>query len=168
VNSLDDLPGHLIRRLHQIAVSAFVAEVEKAGPDLTPVQYAALHALDESPGIDQATLAGLIAIDKATVGAVVARLEARGWITREFSETDRRSRSLWLDEKGRRALARTTEAVLRAQVAVLQGLSAHERMVFVGLLRKVTDAGNRISRAPRRAPASPARPGPAADRLEAP
>ena len=43
--SLQDLPGHLIRRLQQIAVSAFATELERAGSDLTPVQYAALHTL---------------------------------------------------------------------------------------------------------------------------
>ena len=55
------LPGHLIRRLNQISVSVFAARVAEEGFDLTPVQFAALMILSENPGIDQATLAGLIA-----------------------------------------------------------------------------------------------------------
>jgi hypothetical protein len=36
-----EMPGHLARRFQQIAVAVFLAEVEEAGFDLTPVQYAA-------------------------------------------------------------------------------------------------------------------------------
>jgi hypothetical protein len=32
------MPGHLARRFQQIAVAVFLAEVEGAGYDLTPVQ----------------------------------------------------------------------------------------------------------------------------------
>ena len=70
--SLHDLPGHLIRRLHQISVSTFTAETAAEGFDLTQVQYAALFTLRGHPGIDQATLAGLIAYDRVTIGGVVA------------------------------------------------------------------------------------------------
>ena len=51
------MPGHLIRRLHQISVSLFAARMAEAGLDLTSVQYAALVTVRENPGLDQATLA---------------------------------------------------------------------------------------------------------------
>ena len=75
--SLHDLPGHLIRRLHQISVSTFTAETAAEGFDLTQVQYAALFTLRGHPGIDQATLAGLIAYDRVHGGwrGPVARLD---------------------------------------------------------------------------------------------
>ena len=57
----NEMPGHLARRFQQIAVAVFLAEVEGAGFDLTPVQYAALAAIKLNPGIDQVTRAGLIA-----------------------------------------------------------------------------------------------------------
>ncbi len=77
-----DLLGHLIRRLHQISVSAFAAEADAAGVELSPVQFAALNMLREHSYIDQATLAGLIAYDRVTLGGVVNRLEARGMSSR--------------------------------------------------------------------------------------
>ena len=40
---LTEMPGHLIRRLQQIAVAAFLQESEAFG--LTPVQFAALQAI---------------------------------------------------------------------------------------------------------------------------
>lgn len=147
---LYDLPSHLIRRLHQISVAAFVTEAERDGFDLTPVQYAALHALGQNPGVDQATLAGLIAYDKVTMGGVIARLEERGCLSREVSTTDRRSRTLHLTEKGEETVRAIETAVLRAQDVMLRGLSAEERLTFLRLLHKATDAGNTLSRAPLR------------------
>jgi DNA-binding MarR family transcriptional regulator len=151
VSSLDELPGHLIRRLHQISVSTFMTELEKAGLDLTPVQYATLHALRQNPGVDQATLAGLIAYDKVTIGEVIARLVQRGYLSREVSTVDRRARKLQVDAKGRQALASASAAVLRAQEDMLCGLTPEERTLFMELLRKATDGGNALSRAPQRA-----------------
>ncbi len=55
------LPGHLIRRLHQLSTRVFTEETRAAGFDLTPVQFVALDALRENNGIDQARLAEAIA-----------------------------------------------------------------------------------------------------------
>src|SRR3954447_8242579 len=87
-NSMKDnneMPGHLARRFQQIAVAVFHAEVGEAGYDLTPVQYAALTAVRTNQGIDQATLAGLIAYDRTTIGGVVDRLVQKGWMARNPS-----------------------------------------------------------------------------------
>ena len=43
-----DQPGHLIRRLQQIAVALFMAETKEF--DITPIQYAALLAVRLHPG----------------------------------------------------------------------------------------------------------------------
>src|SRR5262245_44514998 len=59
-------PGHLIRRLQQIAVAIFMEEAKAF--DITPVQYAALLAIDLHPGIDQTTLVNTIAFDNSTIG----------------------------------------------------------------------------------------------------
>ena len=147
---LYDLPGHLIRRLQQIAVATFAARMAEGGFDLTPVQFAALSVLAERPGIDQATPAGLIAHDRVTIGGVVDRLEAKGLLTRAVSKQDRRARVLALTPAGHDLLDRVTPWVREAQVGILAGLTEPERETFVGLLRKAADAGNALSRAPLR------------------
>src|SRR6266852_8957784 len=73
-------PGHLIRRSQQIGVAIFFEEFE--GYDVTPIQYAALIAIRDRPGIDQRTLADQIAIDRSTIGTVLKTLEERGLIRR--------------------------------------------------------------------------------------
>src|ERR1700738_1479465 len=90
----NDKPGHLARRFQQIAAAIFHAEVDEAGYDLTPVQYAALTAVAMHPAIDQATLAGLIAYDRTTITGVVDRLVQKGLLVRHASNRDRRVREV--------------------------------------------------------------------------
>lgn len=147
---ISDMPGHLVRRFQQIAVAIFYSEVSSAGYDLTPVQYAALVSVDQNPGIDQATLAGLIAYDRTTIAGVVDRLQQKGLLEREVSDRDRRSRVLHVTNAGRQTIKEITPAVEKAQRLMLGGLDASEADDFMRLLRKATDAVNDLSRAPLR------------------
>jgi len=150
VNEVYDMPGHLARRFQQIAVAVFHAEVGAAGYDLTPVQYAALVAVATNPGIDQATLAGLIAYDRATIGGVVERLVQKGYLARRVSGRDRRARELHVTDAWRAASATVAPAVQRAQERMLIGLTPNESGQFMELLRKAIAAANDLSRAPLR------------------
>ncbi|OWJ77402.1 MarR family winged helix-turn-helix transcriptional regulator [Haematobacter missouriensis] len=150
MSSLYTLPGHLIRRLQQIAVALFAARMAEAGLDLTPVQYAALTTIRDNPGIDQATLAGLIAYDRVTLGGVVERLEQKSLVHREVSVRDRRAREIRLTEAGDDLLATALPWVEKVQADIVEALGQEERGTFLSLLSKLTDAGNDRSRAPLR------------------
>ena len=142
------MPGHLIRRLNQISVALFATRMTEAGLDLTPVQYAALMAINTHPRIDQASVAGLIAYDRATLGKVIDRLEARGLVMRSTSQKDRRAKALDLTQAGRDLLIEAAPHVAALQPEILAGLDSDEQALFVRLLDKVTMAGNARSRAP--------------------
>lgn len=146
------MPGHLIRRLNQVATSLFIEEARKAGFDLTPVQYAALSAIRANPGIDQATLAGLIAYDRVTIGGVIDRLEQKGLVRRETNSRDRRARELHITAKGDATHRDVTPAVRQTQAKILIGLNREERQTFLDLLTKAAAAANEQSRAPLRVP----------------
>jgi MarR family transcriptional regulator, temperature-dependent positive regulator of motility len=148
VQATYEMPGHLARRFQQIAVAVFLSEVEGAGYDLTPVQYAALAAVDANPGIDQVTLAGLIAYDRTTITGVVDRLVLKGLMTRQESSRDRRARELKLTAAGRRTLRSITPAVEAAQRIMVRGLTEPEASELMRLLQKAIAAGNELSRAP--------------------
>ena len=148
MNATNDMPGHLARRFQQIAVAVFLAEVDAAGYDLTPVQYVALAVVADNPGVDQVTLAGLIAYDRTTITGVVDRLVAKGLITRQESSRDRRARELTITAEGRKTLRGSTPAVEAAQRIMLRGLSDKEAKELVRLLQKAIAAGNELSRAP--------------------
>jgi len=136
-------PGHLIRRLQQIAVAVFMNETKRF--DITPVQYSALLAVQISPGIDQKTLVNVIALDRSTVADVVGRLENKRWIKRVV---DRRSKRLTITAAGRNVLRSIDSAVDRVQELILDPLSRSERLAFVDMLERLVKLNNSRSRAP--------------------
>jgi DNA-binding MarR family transcriptional regulator len=148
MTDVNTMPGHLIRRYHQASVAIFHAEVAKLGYDLTPVQYAALAKIEAYPGIDQVTLAGLIAYDRTTMGGVVDRLVQKGLLAREVSPTDRRARVLKLTDQGSAILPILVPGVEKAQELILSGLDNKEKALFTELLQKATTGVNQLSRAP--------------------
>lgn len=131
------MPGHLIRRLHQLSTQLFTRRVQEAGFDLTPVQFAALDALAANPEVDQASLASFIAKDRATIGAVVDRLVQKGLIARSNSQRDKRAKVLSLTPQGRSVLAALIPVVEGLQRESLPGLSDDEYLQFIALSAKV-------------------------------
>jgi MarR family transcriptional regulator, temperature-dependent positive regulator of motility len=142
---LYDQPGHLIRRAQQIAVSMFH---ETVGRDLTPIQYAILRMLQETPGLDQVTLAQRVALDTSTAADIAARLEAKGWIVREV--LPRRQRRLVLTADGEAVLAKSVAGMRELNRRMLESLEADEQQEFLRLLRKFVHLNNEQSRAPLR------------------
>jgi DNA-binding MarR family transcriptional regulator len=142
---LTELPGHAIRRLHQIAVGLFHQELQPL--NLTPVQFGALQTIENQPFIDQRTLARLIALDTSTTASVVDRLEARGLLTRSFSESDKRVRLLSLTKDGHALCAKARPLVQQSQVKILEPLTASQRKTFMELLTVLLDENNAYSRA---------------------
>ena len=143
---LESLPGHYIRRLQQIAVAVFLQETEAQG--VTPVQYAALQTVHNTPGIDQRTLAGAIGFDTSTIAGVIDRLESRGLLQRSASPDDRRVRRLALTAAGHTLLAALVPAMQRAQQRMLAPLPKAERSEFMRMLRVLVASNNELSRAP--------------------
>ena len=135
-------PGHLIRRAHQISVAVFNEHLSAA--DVTPVQFAVLNALLDTPGVDQITLAKHVAFDPATSGSVIGRLESKGWVVRRADEVDRRRKLLVLTPEGLDALAGMRSAVAAVQSAILLPLTAPEQAQFMHLLRRLV-AGHEAS-----------------------
>lgn len=142
---LYDQPGHLIRRAQQIAVSMFH---ETVGRDLTPIQYAILRMLQETPGLDQVTLAQRVALDTSTAADIAARLEAKGWIVREV--LPRRQRRLVLTAEGEAVLAKSVAGMRELNRKMLESLAPEEQAEFLRLLRKFVHLNNEQSRAPLR------------------
>ena len=128
---LYDEPGHLIRRAQQIAVSKFH---EVHGRHVTPIQYAILRTLHETPGIDQVTLAQYIALDTSTTADIAARLETKGWILREV--LPRRQRRLSLTPAGEEVLMELRPGVDVMYSGIMSSLEPAEQKEFMRLLRK--------------------------------
>ena len=141
---LANLPGHRIRRLHQISVALFMEETQDYG--ITPVQFAALQAVADSPGLDQRTLARTIGFDTSTIGGVIDRLETRGLLARHADPADRRVRLLELTSEGKKLLRDVTPAMLRAQQRMLEPLSLRQHDEFMRMMEMLLAAHQTPSR----------------------
>ena len=144
---LYDQPGHLIRRANQIANAMYS---ELVSDEVTPLQYAILRMVHENPGIDQVTLAKLIALDTSTTALTAARLETKGLLARVLSETNRRQLQLSLTPEGEALIQDLVDNVHEMRKQLLAGLEPKERELFVTLLRKFVRLHNEQSRAPLR------------------
>jgi len=143
-----DQPGHLIRRLQQIAVALFMAEMKEF--DITPIQYAALLAIRLHPGLDQTALVNIIALDRSTVGDVVTRLASKTLIRRAAGPNDRRTKVMYVTASGRRLLRRIDARTRSVERLILAPLSIDERRVFVAMMKRLVHINNEHSRAPLR------------------
>jgi DNA-binding MarR family transcriptional regulator len=146
LNDVYGKPGHLIRRAQQIAVAIFVEECRHL--DLTPLQYAALVAIRDLPGIDATRLSEVIANDRSTLGGVIERLEEKGWIERRPSPDDRRVKLLHLTGTGADLLGQAEPHVRRAQERILEPLAEAERGTLMRLLTDLVELNNAHSRVP--------------------
>src|SRR3954462_2349094 len=142
-------PGYLFRRMQQIAVAIFVEECRAY--DLTPVQYAALVAIQTHPGIDATRLSAVIAFDRSTLGSVIERIEVKGLIERKPSPDDKRIKLLYLTRFGAAQLSEIMPAVDRAQARMLEPLKPADRKTLMELLAQLVDLSNESSRVPLRA-----------------
>jgi DNA-binding MarR family transcriptional regulator len=131
------LPGHIIRRVHQVSTAYFA---EECGGDLTAVQYAALVTIGAHPGIDATRLAEIIYFDRSTIGDVLDRMEGRGWIRRASTPTDRRIKLLDLSPAGQAVLQQVAPGIRRVQERLLAPLTASEAKTLIRLLGKIADA----------------------------
>ncbi len=128
-------PGHLVRRAHQMSIALFAQEL--AAFDVTAVQFAILQTLLDTPGADQVTVAQAVALDAATSGSVIGRLEARGWLRREADAQDKRRKLLWLTVQGKLAAKQMQRPAVAVQTKLLAGLTEAEKKQLVYLLQKI-------------------------------
>ena len=137
IRALRSMPGHLVRRVNQVSNALFALECGRF--DITSVQYAALVAIDAQPGLDATRLAAIIAFDRSTIGDVLERLQAKGWVLRRASAADRRVKHLELSPQGEDLLAAVRPAVGRVQRRLLERLDGREQAVLLALLARISD-----------------------------
>ena len=136
--TLDQRPGFLIRRLHQIHVALFSRHCQQFG--VTPVQFSLLTALAARGVADQTLLAGDVALDRTTTTGAVKRLQDRGLARRVVNTGDRRARLWSLTKKGAKLLGKMQASVREAHDATIAALEPSERSLLVALLRRLVAA----------------------------
>jgi MarR family transcriptional regulator, lower aerobic nicotinate degradation pathway regulator len=143
--SIEDLgmaPALCARRLYQLGAAMVAVHTLQAR--LSPVQFAALQAVHNQPGLDQRALAGQIAQDASTTTVVVDKLAERGLLVKGLAPADSRTRLLSLTEAGREVLAKLQPQVRKAQAALLRPLPRAEQLQFMRMLVTLLEAHGKV------------------------
>jgi DNA-binding MarR family transcriptional regulator len=135
---LEERPGYLIRRLHQIHVALF--QEKCAAFEITPLQYSLLTALEKRGIADQTTLAIDIALDRTTTTGALKRLQSRGFVDRATARHDRRSQACRLTRAGVTLLGRMEKAARQAHLETVADLGKTDQKRLVAMMQKIVKA----------------------------
>jgi DNA-binding MarR family transcriptional regulator len=140
---LEQRPGYLIRRLHQIHVALF--QQKCAAFEITPLQYSLLTALAKRGTADQTTLAADIALDRTTTTGALRRLQSRGFVDRAIEQHDRRSQTCRLTRAGAALLRRMERSARAAHLETVAALSKADQKRFIAMMQKIVAEHSRRS-----------------------
>jgi DNA-binding MarR family transcriptional regulator len=137
---LDQRPGFLIRRLHQIHVALF--QKRCAAFEITPLQYSLLSALAKRGTADQTTLAADVALDRTTTTGALKRLQLRKFVERSVHHRDRRAQNCRLTRAGAALLRRMEGSARAAHLETLVDLSKTDQKRFIAMMRRIVAASS--------------------------
>ena len=138
---LEQRPGYLIRRLHQIHVALF--QERCAAFEITPLQYSLLTALAKRGTADQTTLAADIALDRTTTTGALKRLQSRRFVDRSTARHDRRSQLCRLTKSGSALLKKMEKPARTAHLDTIADLSKADQKRLVAMMQKIVAARSR-------------------------
>lgn len=114
--------------------------LQKSGYNITAEQFLLLDTLWMEGPLSQQKIADIMLKDKNSVVKLVNSLEARGLVTREVNQNDRRENIVTVTKKGIEIQEPVTQAALNAVEQITSGLSDEEISTFIKALD--TMAGN--------------------------
>ena len=135
---LDVLPsllGFNIRRAQISLWRDFNQNV--AGGEVRPGVFSLMLLANANPGIAQIEIADQLAIDKASVVALVDRLEDAGWVQRKRSTEDRRRQGLFLTAAGVKAFKSLKKEMVEHERKFVERFTDAECRTLISLLQRL-------------------------------
>jgi len=96
-----------------------------------------LSVIGLNPGMSQNDLAATLVFKKSAITKLVKDLEARGYLERAKSPTDRRFNALQLTAAGQKRYARISDLIAQQNAAFLEPFSEPERAELFGYLNRL-------------------------------
>jgi MarR family transcriptional regulator for hemolysin len=124
--------GFILNDVARLLRTSFDRRVRQFG--LTRSQWWVLTFLFRNDGVTQSELAETLEIEKPTLGRLIDRLEAKGWVRREADARDRRAWRVYLTDEIEPAMKTMRTIAAEVRRDALAGLSGEERERFVDTL----------------------------------
>jgi MarR family transcriptional regulator for hemolysin len=124
--------GFLVHDVARLLRVAYDRRARSLG--LTRSQWWVLNNLFRNQGITQSELADILEIEKASLGRLLDRLEAKGWVERRVDPADRRAKRLYLTGQVQALIRRLRGLAAELRGDALDGLDEPARERFVDTL----------------------------------
>ncbi len=135
IGEIKDILGFHIRLAYGTVYRHFMETFAEL--DLTQKQVSVLWLVDDHPDIAQTDLAHRLRMDRATTMAIVNRLQARSFLVRGQSLSDRRKQTLNLSDHGRAALGTAKSAIREHEAWLKARFSDAEVSKLIELLERI-------------------------------
>ncbi len=140
LGELRNLVGYQLRRAHSHMRRDYLQTVGNLG--FRPGQVSILVLIIENPGIFQIELSRELEIDKATVVALIDRLEKAGLVTRQRSTEDRRNQALFATREGIKMAKTLLEITEQHEARYCSQFTAAELKQFLEYLQRIYQLEN--------------------------
>jgi DNA-binding MarR family transcriptional regulator len=110
---------------------------QATGLRLTPALSRLLFYVDQQPGCSQAELASFLDVTSATVGRMIDRLEAGGFVSRRADASDRRAFRIHLDIAAGPLVARMHEALAGTGEKAMLGIATDDQAAMRRTLERM-------------------------------
>ena len=124
--------GFILNDVARLMRITFDRRVKALG--LTRSQWWVLNHLFRNNGTTQSELADILEIEKATLGRLLDRMEAKGWIRRREHSTDRRAKCVFLTDEVEPAVKTMRAAAADLRRDALANFDNTDRERFVDML----------------------------------
>lgn len=132
-----DYVGYLIGDVSRMIRTIYDRRVEPLG--LTRAQWRVMTRLNRLESCTQTELATELEIEKPTLGKLIERLEAKGWVERRADEKDARSKRLFLTAAAHPLLADMSERADEVIEGIFAGIDADESAQLRATLTRIKD-----------------------------
>lgn len=110
---------------------------ELKGAGITTSQWAVLKLLSEEGTLTQVDIALSLKSDKATVGAIIEKIERKGLVKKKKSSFDKRAYNIFLTDDGEILVAELVESADNVNNQVLKGFDQKQRKELEQYLNKI-------------------------------
>ena len=136
---LDEILGFHLRMANVAIYQDYTAAMGDIG--LTQKQFAVLELIAANPKVSQIDIANQLSMDRATMMALVDRLEARGLVVRNRSAIDRRRQELYLTLGGEKVMRKVKARVLEHEARFKRLFEPAELQALLSALEKFRALG---------------------------
>lgn len=129
------LTGYHIRRASSVFTADFAAAM--ATTNMRQGLFSILAVVASNPGVSQSQVGNALGIQRANMVSLVNELVERNLIRRDVAADDRRAFALELTPAGEAMVVDCLATLGRHEDALMSCLSSAERMLLIGLLRRI-------------------------------